>query len=112
MYCRDMTSETGEFPGENIAAVIHRSGRNARGWRRIRRHPDNLVVVMMMVMMLVSVFAVESSPASVMAVHPMAVFPMPCDPYPFITGLPIGRPFVVRAIADFDVQIQCIGGGL
>ena len=67
---------------------------------------------MMMVMVFVSVFAVESSLAGVMPVHPMSMLPMPRNPNPLVTRIPIGWSFIIRAIAYFDMQIQCVSAWL
>ena len=56
-----------------------------------------------MVMVLVSVFAVEGSLLRVMAVDPMAMLPMAGDPYPLVAGIPICRAFIIRAVAYFDM---------
>ena len=67
-----------------------------------------VIVVVVVMMMLVGVYSKELALALIMPMNPVMMFrPMPGNPYPFITIVPISRTLgVVRPIANADRKID------
>ena len=55
-----------------------------------------------MMMMLMSMLAVEFAAALVTAMHPVTVLAMTSYPDKLVAGIPIGGTFVIRLVAYFD----------